>query len=206
MFDEFKNRMAFKGKTMGEVLKKQSDMIMDATFTRDIAYRRCYILDNNYFFPEQTLEGYIKAKAVFAGNDIYIPSELKGFHEIDAKYLVHTYYSIQGDAADYYLQFRPNAHGENSNIRVGTFIFVPDDLGKYNLWLIVAKDDLPQFPKFYILKVNLLLKWYVGSNEIPSFEGKHVDTGTYFSWAVQRTQSSYNSGVKVLRSYLVISR
>ena len=88
---------------------------------------------------------------------------------------------------------------------MGAFVFIPDDLGKYNLWLIVAKDDRPQFPQFYILKVNLLLKWYIGHEEIPLFEGKHVDTGTYFSWAVQRTQSSYNSGVKVLRSYLVIS-
>lgn len=30
---------------MGEALKNQSDMIMNETFTRDIAYRKCYIDD-----------------------------------------------------------------------------------------------------------------------------------------------------------------
>ena len=195
MFDEFKNRMAFEGKTMGEVLKKQSDMIMDATFTRDIAYRKCYILDNNYFFPEQTLEGYIKAKAVFAGTDTYNPEKIKGFKPIDAKYLIHTYTSLNSDTVDYYLQFRPLAHGQNPNIRVGNYVFVPDDLGVYRLWIIVARDNRPQFPQFYILQCDSLLKWHIGHEEIPLFEGAHVDTGTYYTWSVQRTQSSYNSGV-----------
>jgi len=195
VFEDYKNRMASRGRNMGEVLKRQADMIMDATFTRDIAYRKCYLLDKDTIFPEQTLEGYKKAKSVFVGKSKYDPTKIKGFKPIDAKYLVHTYYSISGDNIDYYLQFRPLAHGINPNIRVGAFIFVPDDLGVYNLWLIVAKDDRPQFPQFYILKVNLLLKWYIGDDEVPSFEGAHVDTGTYFSWAVQRIQSSYNNGV-----------
>ena len=195
MFDEFKNRMFLQGKNMGEVLKRQSDMIMDATFTRDVAYKKCWILDKDVIFPEQTLDSYIKAKSVFAGNDIYIPSELKGFHEIDAKYLVHTYYSIQGDAVDYYLQFRPNVHGTNPNIRVGAYVFIPDDLGVYNLWLIVARDDRPQFPQFYVLRCDFLTKWHISHDDATRYEGVHVDIGTYFSWAVARIQSSYNSGV-----------
>ena len=44
MFEDFKTRMARKGSYMGQVLKNQSDMIMDATFTRDIAFRNCYLL------------------------------------------------------------------------------------------------------------------------------------------------------------------
>lgn len=195
MFEQFKNRMTRHGSHMGQALKYQSDMIMDATFSRDPAYRVCYLQDKDTIFPEQTLDGYKKAKSVFAGRDNYDVSELKGFQPIECKYLVKSYYSIQGDNVDYYLQFRPNAHGSNPNIRVGSFVFVPDDLGVYNLWLIVARDDKFQFPQFYILKCNLLLKWHISPEERPKFEGINAEMGTRFSWCVQRTQSSYNSGV-----------
>ena len=141
MFDQFKRRMAAQGSYMGQVLKNQSDMIMDATFTNDVAYRVCYLQDKDAVFPEQTLSGYKKAKAVFAGDEVYDMDELVGFNKIDAKYLVKSYYNIQGDTIDYYLQFRPNAHGKNPNIRVGSFVFVPDDLGVYNLWLIVTSNN-----------------------------------------------------------------
>lgn len=196
MSDLFRERMQRQGRYMGEALKRQSDVIMDATFTRDIAYRKCYIQDKGVIFPEQTLAGYMQAKAVFAGEEKYDPSKIDGFKPIDAKYLIHTYRSItSNDLEDYYLQFRPNAHGVNPNIRVGAFVFIPDDLGIYHLWLIVAKDSRPQFPQFYILECDFLAKWHVGEKDVPSFAGVHVDTGTYFSWCVARSQSSYNSGV-----------
>jgi len=43
MFDRFRQRHMQSGRYMGEALKNQSDMIMDKTFTNDIAYRQCYI-------------------------------------------------------------------------------------------------------------------------------------------------------------------
>lgn len=195
MNDLFRTRMSLQGGNMAAALKTQSDKIMDATFTRGIEYRKCYIQDKDVTFPDQTLAGYKKAKAVFQGKEVYNPKKLNGFKPIDAKYQIHTYYSISGDQVDYYLQFRPLEHGRNPNVRVGSYIFIPNDLGIYELWLIVAKDDRPQFPQFYILKCNLLLKWEIGEKDWPSFEGRHVDVGSYVAWAVQRTQSSYNSGV-----------
>lgn len=195
MLDSFRNRMQMQGGQMGKALKRQSDMIMDATFHRDIAYRTCYLQDKDTIFPEQTEMGYKKAKSVYAGKTEYDPSRLDGFQPIDAKYLVKSYYSIAGDTVDYYLQFRPNAHGTNPNIRVGAFVFIPDDLGEYNLWLIVARDDRPQFPQFYVLRCDFLAKWHISEEDRVNYEGAHVDTGTYFSWAVARIQSSYNSGV-----------
>ena len=169
MYDLFNNRMRLQGRNMGEVLKHQSDKIMDATFTNDVAYRKCYIQDKDVIFPEQTLASYKKAKAVFQGTEKYNPQKIMGFEPIDAKYLVHAYYSISGDSVDYYLQFRPLEHGRNPNVKVGSFVFVPDDLGVYNLWLIVARDDRPQFPQFYILKCNLLLKWEVEEKDWPLY-------------------------------------
>lgn len=195
MFDNFKARMRSQGSYMGQVLKNQSDVIMDATFKNDVAFRVCYLQDKDTIFPEQTLAGYKKARAVYAGKENYDMSELKGFSPVDCKYLVKSYYSISGDTIDYYLQFRPNAHGTNPNIRVGAFVFVPDDLGVYNLWLIVARDDKPQFPQFYILKCDFIAKWYISHDDVVRYEGVHIDVGTYYSWCVARIQSSYNSGI-----------
>ena len=195
MSDLFRDRMMAQGGRMGKALKRQSDMIMDATFHRDIAYRTCYLQDRDVHFPEQTIEAYLKAKSVYAGKSKYDPKRLKGFKPIEAKYLVHTYYSISGDTIDYYLQFRPNVHGKNPDIRVGAYVFIPDDLGVYNLWLIVARDDRPQFPQFYVLRCDFLAKWHLSEQDRVHYEGAHIDTGTYFAWCVARIQSSYNSGV-----------
>lgn len=43
MLSSYKKRVSKLGNNMGNALKNQSDMIMDATFTRDINYRKCYI-------------------------------------------------------------------------------------------------------------------------------------------------------------------
>lgn len=196
MFDSFRDRMMVQGGQMGKALKRQSDMIMDATFPRDIAFRKCYLQDKDTIFPEQTIWSYKQAKDVYTGRAEYDPKELKGFSPIDAKWLLHTYLSIsKSDAVDMYLEFRPNVHGMNPNIRVGAYVFIPNDLGKYELWMIVQRDDRPQFPQFYVLKCDLLLKWYISHDDVPNYEGVHMDIGSYFTWAIARTQSSYNSGV-----------
>ena len=195
MFDDFKNRMARQGSYMGQVLKNQADVIMDSTFSRDPAYRVCYLQNIDTIFPEQTLYGYKQARSVFAGKEVYDMDELRGFEKIEAKYLVKSYYNIQSDTIDYMLQFRPNVHGTNANIRVGAYVFIPDDLGVYNLWLIVARDDRPQFPQFYVLRCDFIAKWHISKEDSVRYEGCRVDTGSYYYWCVARMQSSYNSGV-----------
>ena len=67
MYDLFNNRIRLQGRNVGEVFKHQSDKIMDAHFTNDVAYRKCYIQDKDVIFPEQTLVDYKKAKAVYKG-------------------------------------------------------------------------------------------------------------------------------------------
>ena len=191
MFEDFKTRMARNGSHMGQVLKNQSDMIMDATFTRDIAFRKCYILKSGAIFPAQNETEYRKAKNVFFGRDKYEPEKMSQFEEIDCKYLVHTYASLDKDAVDYYLQFRPNAHGSNHNIRVGALVFIPDDIGEYNLWMIAARDDRPQFPQWYVLQCDWLLKWNAYNSKVQGNDRPK----TMFQWAVSRSQNSYNSGL-----------
>lgn len=143
MLELYKKRLRASGNHMGEALKNQSDMIMNNTFTRDIAYRKCYI-DNQ---------------------------------PVDAKYLVHTYYSISKDAVDYHLQFRPGVH-----YPIGTYVDIPDDVGTYNRWLIVGRSDEPQFVKYNVLKCNWTFKWIVNGVV-------HECLG------VLRSRNSYNSGL-----------
>lgn len=73
--------------------------------------------------------------------------------------------------------FRPHV-----KIPVGSYVDVPDDTGTLQRWLVIINDNQPQFPMYYILKCNWVLKW--------AYEGK-----VYKCECVQRTQSSYNSGL-----------
>lgn len=143
MFDLYKKRVGSTGTYMGEALKKQSDTLMDATFTRDIAYRKCYI----------------------------------NGEPVDAKYIVHTYYSISKDAVDYHIQFRPGVH-----YPIGTYIDIPDDVGDYHRWLLINRSDEPQFPKYNALKCNWTFKWI-------------VDGVIHEQLGVLRMRNNYNSGL-----------
>lgn len=143
MFDLYKKRVSATGTFMGEALKKQADAIMNATFTRDIAYRKCFI------------DG----------------------EPVDAKYLVHTYYTISKDAVDYHIQFRPGVH-----YPIGTYIDIPDDIGEYHRWLLVNRSDEPQFPKYNALKCNWTFRWI-------------SDGVVYEQLGVLRMKLSYNSGI-----------
>ena len=144
MYDAFKRRHQMSGASMSQAMVNQSDMIMNATFDRDPAFKKVCI-DGKY---------------------------------VDAKYKVHAYTSLSsGDSVDYYLQFRPGVYYEP-----GTYVDIPNRDGNYERWLIVLKDDLPQFPLHYVLKTNWTLKW--------ALDGK-----IYSCLGVHRTQLSYNSGL-----------
>ncbi len=43
MLEHYKRRLSAQGSYIGEVIKKQSDMIMDETFKRDVACKKCFI-------------------------------------------------------------------------------------------------------------------------------------------------------------------
>lgn len=104
---------------------------------------------------------------------VYIDGKL-----VDAKYKVHAYTSISaGNSIDYYLQFRPGVY-----YAPGTYVDIPNRDGKYERWLIVLQDDLPQFPMHYVLKCDWELKWV-------------VDGKIYSCLGVHRSQLSYNSGL-----------
>lgn len=104
---------------------------------------------------------------------VYVDGKL-----VDAKYKVHAYTSLSaGNSIDYYLQFRPGVY-----YNPGTYVDIPNRDGKYERWLIVLQDDLPQFPMHYVLKCDWTLKWV-------------LDGKIYSCLGVHRSQLSYNSGL-----------
>ena len=127
-----------KGDPLHRARRNQSDMIMNATFTGDIGYKRVYILDKN-----------------------------NGWHYEDAKYSQHAIPSILKDAVDYYLQFRPKVHfpvgtylfiPNDEDFEIGFDEEEPLNPFKDNnfdinkLWMIVGRNDANDFVRYNIIK------------------------------------------------------
>ena len=152
---------------IGTKLKAQSDLIMDATFTRDPNYKRVYILT-----PD-------------------------GWKWEDAKYQTHSAPSITKDAVDYYLQFRPKIHypvgsyvivpddtSPNINLtekELGQPFTQPFE-NRTQFWIIVGRDEAPAYVRYMILKCNWDYRWV--------YNGK-----VRHCWGCARNSQSYTAGV-----------
>lgn len=168
MLEMYKKRLGFQGANIGQVMKKQSDMIMNESFKRDVDYRRAKLYDQNHNFLE----------------------------EVDIKFKKNLNYSIAKDAVDFLVQFRPLYHPEKkytlypSDIdengkaiveRLGFYLDIPDDTGDINTWLIVGKSDNNQFVTYNVLKCNWTCRWI-------------KDRVIYECLGCIRSRNNYNSG------------
>lgn len=161
MFDHYKSRMAHRGANMSEMLRMQSNMIIEQTWDRDPNYRRVYVVKVDSGLPEVTTE-----------------------HElVDVKFNVETYQKLTSDEPAYLLQFRHGAEKYNSDIAIGSYVYMEDEDGEWKWWLLVALDERPQFRQYHILETNWTLKWV-------------VDNKIHSCLAVQRYQNSYSSGLQ----------
>ena len=157
MFEAYKNRMAHRGRNMSEMLRMQSNMVIEQTWDRDPNYRQVFVVKVDSGLPEVTAE-----------------------HElIDVKFNVKTYANITSDEPSYLLQFRHGAEKQNSDIAIGSYVYMEDEDHNWKWWLIVYEDELPQFKQFQILECNWNLGWV-------------VDDKVYHCLVVQRIQQSYS--------------
>ena len=139
MFKDYKKRMAYRGKNMSEMLRMQSNMVIEQTWDRDPNYRQVYVVKVNSGLPEVTTA-----------------------HElIDVKFNVKTYANITSDEPSYLLQFRHGAEKQNPDIAIGSYVYMEDEDGNWKWWLLVYEDELPQFKQFQILECNWNLGWVV---------------------------------------------
>lgn len=181
--ESYKRILGGYGKTLGEVRKNQSDMIMENTWNGDIQSKICYIYD--YYHDDEPDKAY-KLSPQKSSTKTMIP----------AKYIIDSYNSEGKDQVLYHIQFKPSQENPldyfeseyeqkyGNEFPIGLYIDIPDNKGVYRRWLIAENANTfdPQFITWSIAPCNWRYNWICK-------EKKHR------MWGVSRSQSSYNSGL-----------
>lgn len=174
-------------KSQGRAHKAQSDMIMDATWNRDIQSQTAYIYD--YYHD-------LKSEESLRLNNLH-PEEDDYKTPLDIKFIRHATQTYDKDQITFWLQMRP---GQECNLDyydevlgkrydalfpIGCYVDIMQEDGKYYKWLVVDKANYNgnQFPTFEILRCDKVFQW--------------IHNGKKYQCAgVLRSQNSYNSGLK----------
>ena len=149
--------------TQGRAHKNKSDMIMDATWWRDIQAQTAYIYD--YYHDLKSSEK-LKLNNLNPVDDDYKTP-------LDIKFIRHSKQTYDKDPVTFWIQMRP---GQQCNLDyyddelgnkydalfpIGCYIDILQEDGKYYRWLIVDKANWNgnQFPTFEILKCDKVFQW-----------------------------------------------
>lgn len=138
--DLFLRKMDSHDNLVSQKLFKNSNMLMDHLFDRDIGYKRGKLYATDGTFLE----------------------------DIDFKYQYHAGYTIAKDRVEFYVQFRPYYHpeikyGADDGIeRLGFILDIPSDTGVLEKWLILGRNDTLTFTRYNILKCTQVFKWIAG--------------------------------------------
>lgn len=137
MFEHYRSRMAHKGANQSEMLRMQSNMVIEQTWDRDPNYRRVYVVKVSRGLPEVTDN-----------------------HElIDVKFNVDTYQKAGTDEPAYHLQFRHGAEKRNHDIGVGSYVYMEDEDGEWKWWMMLGLDERPAFRQYHIAECNWKFGW-----------------------------------------------
>lgn len=139
MFDHFKSRMAHIGRDMSEMLRMQSNMVIEQTWNNDPNARRVYVVKATRGLPKVTEKHKL----------------------VDVKFNVDTYQKAGVDEPAYHLQFRHGAEKRNPDIGVGSYVYMENEDGEWQWWLILGCDERPQFRQYHIVECNYKLGWVV---------------------------------------------
>lgn len=147
-------------KTVGQLLKNQSDMIMEETWDNDPQSRTAYLYD--YFHDS---EPDLNIGLHSDKDPLKIPVQIK--------FITHAHNSDSNDQVSYWIQFKPSyecsvdyykeLYGDKykSQFPVGLYCDVPDDKGVYRRWLVcedATRYDI-QFDKYSIYPTNYQVMW-----------------------------------------------
>ena len=164
MLESYRNRMAAAGGYEGEARRRNAQKIMDASWMRDPATKPVYV------------------KWVDSGLPLVDDDDIPVY----AKYNVKSYHNITGDEIAYLLQFRLDDMRDRPDIKVGSYVYIPNEMDEYEWWLIWHLDDRNQFRQYSILKCTHIYRW------LSLKDGRRV---IHEALGCPRNQSSYNSGV-----------
>ena len=137
VFEAYRNRMAYRGKNMSEMLRMQSNMVIEQTWERDPNFRQVYVVKVNSGLPEVTVN-----------------------HElIDVKYNVKTYENIVSDTPSYWIQFRHGEEKRHPEIAIGSYVYMKNEDDEWTWWILLDIDERPQFRQYQALPCNYTFKW-----------------------------------------------
>ena len=135
--DLYLKRMDMHDNRVSQKLYKNSNLLMDKLFDRDIGYKQGKLYDTDGKFLE----------------------------DIDFKYQYHASYTIAKDKVEFYVQFRPYYHPETKYLaddgieRLGFILDIPNDNDVIEKWLVLGRNDTLTFTRYNILKCNWTFKW-----------------------------------------------
>ena len=138
-FEDMKKRnpSGFDG-TLGQQIKKMSNMVFDETFSNNTTYRKGMIYDQN----------------------------MNELEEMEFKFIKTKTFTVDKDLVEYWVQFKTGINpeimfdkSEDQRHRMGYYIDVWDDNSKeIKKWLIVSKDQ-SEFDRYLVLECNWLFEW-----------------------------------------------
>lgn len=143
MYEDFRKRMERKGSFMGETMRSQSDMIVNATWLNSVAARRVQVKWLNRGLPP----------TYTSSNEFEDP--------IDAHFELKSAYSLNSGESPYYLTFRPGELVRHPEIKVGAYVSIPNVDNIPEWWMIVFIEDDNELKKVQILKCNWTFGWVV---------------------------------------------
>lgn len=143
MYEEFRKRMDRRGSFMGETMRQQSDMIVNATWLNSVAARRVQVKWLNRGLPP-------------------IYNSTNEFEDpIDAHFELKSEYSVANGESPYYLTFRPGELVRHPEIKVGAYVSIPNVDNIPEWWMIIFIEDDNELKKSYIMKCNWIFRWVV---------------------------------------------
>ena len=137
MFEAYRNRMATRGENMSEMLRMQSNMVIEQTWDRDPNARKVYVVKVSSGLPKITAEHKL----------------------IDVKFNIKTYSNITSDEPSYWMQFRHGEEKRHPEISIGSYVYMKDEDGEWKWWMIQHLDERPSFRQYQILECNYTFKW-----------------------------------------------
>lgn len=142
MFEDYRNRIARRnGSYMGETMRKQTGLIVDATWFNSIYTKPVCVQHMTTGLP----------KSYESADD---------FEEtLWAHFKPNKTYSVGGNATDNYLVFMPHTVAEHPEIKVGAYVSLPNVHNDVETWLIVNMVEDNDLIKANILKTNWILRW-----------------------------------------------
>ena len=143
MYEGFRNRMDRRGSFMGETMRMQSDMIVNATWLNSVAARRVQVKWLNRGLPPEYA----------SVNEFEDP--------IDAHFELKSAYSLTNGESSYYLTFRPGELIRHPEIKVGAYVSIPNTDNIPEWWMIVFIEDDNELKRLQILKCNWTFGWVV---------------------------------------------